>query len=73
MTFPIDKDEGTGGFKMTKEREAWDQFLATGRVEDYLACVGKGSPDKSAEEENPDTEGQQEDVLRDGEGSAGLC
>ena len=26
---------------MTKERQAWDQFLATGKVEDYLACVGK--------------------------------
>ena len=26
---------------MTKERQAWEQFLTTGKVEDYLACVGK--------------------------------
>ena len=26
-----------------KERQAWEQFLATGKVEDYLACVGKAS------------------------------
>lgn len=26
---------------MTKERQAWEQFLTTGKVEDYLAIVGK--------------------------------
>jgi|GEM_PF-2338234 hypothetical protein len=29
-----------------KERQAWEQFLATGKVEDYLACVGKASDEE---------------------------
>lgn len=58
---------------MTKERQAWDQFLATGKVEDYLACVKKGCPDGDGKEKNPDGQGQLRDVLKDGESSAGLC
>lgn len=58
---------------MTKERQAWDQFLATGKVEDYLLCVGKGNPDKKAGEEKADAKERREDIFRDGEGSAGIC
>lgn len=47
-----------------KEREAWDRFLATGKVEDYLACVGKQttkSLNQNAGEEAFD--GQMKDVI----------
>lgn len=37
---------------MVREREAWDQFLMSGKVEDYLACVGKGEREKDVHKQD---------------------
>jgi len=47
---------------MSKEREAWDRFLASGKVEDYLACVRN-------QERNEENDLQ----MKDGDERAGFC
>lgn len=61
-----------------KEREAWDRFLATGKVEDYLACVGKfSSTCKNEKMGEKEFDGQMKDVVNgagfsDGDGPRAL-
>ena len=53
------------------ERQAWDRFLATGKVEDYLACVRKkeSKQDESSGLKNAREKKQTKTVME----SAGVC